>query len=74
MAQLVAHRLAVADIRLQTPPRGKLVLANFHKHQLDICCLQEIDIKTEVDKDLLSFKGYSLENESNDVVRRLLGT
>ena len=26
--------------------------------QIDICCLQEIEIKTEVDKDLLSFRGY----------------
>ena len=38
--------------------------------KIDICCLQEIDLKPNIDKNLLSFGGYSLEIESNDVKAR----
>ena len=38
---------------------------------IDICCMQEIDLKPDVDQDLLSFKGYSLLAETNNVKSRV---
>ena len=39
--------------------------------KIDICCLQEIELKNDVDHELLSFPGYSLMVENNNVKSRV---
>ena len=45
---------------------SRIILEN----EIDICVLQEIDIKPDYDSTLLSFKGYNLITENNDVKSR----
>ena len=45
---------------------SQMILAN----KIDICCLQEVEINNDYDHETLSFKGYSLLVESNDVKSR----
>ena len=40
-------------------------------NKIGICCLQEIELKQDCDPKLLSFNGYSLLAESNDVKSRV---
>ena len=40
-------------------------------NKIDICCLQETDIPVEYNHELLSFKGYNLIVEKNEVKSRL---
>ena len=40
-------------------------------NKIGICCLQEIELKQDCDPKLLSFKGYSLLTELNDVKSRV---
>ena len=40
------------------------------KEEIDICCLQEIDLPTDYDEKLLTFKGYDLITEKNDFKKR----
>ena len=40
------------------------------QHNIDICCLQEIDVKKDYNVDILSFKGYTLLRENNTVKSR----
>ena len=38
------------------------------KHEIDVCCWQEIEITTETRHEKLQFKGYSLLIEDNDIL------
>ena len=40
------------------------------KEEIDFCCLQEIDLPTDYDEKLLTFKGYDLITEKNDFKKR----
>ena len=35
-------------------------------NKIDICCMQEIDVKKDYDCNLLTFAGYKIEIEKND--------
>ena len=45
---------------------SKIILEN----KIDICAMQEIDLPTGYNTNLLSFKGYELLTENNDVKLR----
>ena len=40
------------------------------ENKIDICCLQEIDIPSNYNHELLTFKGYNLLIENNEVKSR----
>ena len=40
------------------------------EHEIDICVLQEIDVPPDIDTGLLSFRGYSILLENNNVKAR----
>ena len=45
---------------------SKIILEN----EIDICTMQEIDLPAGYDENLLTFKGYSLITENNNVKQR----
>ena len=47
-----------------------MISTHILREEIDICCLQEVDIPVTYNIDLLSFKGYSLLVEKNDVKSR----
>ena len=42
------------------------------KEKIDVCCLQEVDIPASYNSDLLSFRGYSLLIEKNDIQESII--
>jgi exonuclease III len=42
-----------------------------YDYNLDICCLQETEIDIFLNAELLSFPGYAIEVENNDIKRRV---
>ena len=47
-----------------------LVKETLLNEKIDICCVQETDIVKDYPEDLLTFPGFSLELEKNDVKAR----
>ena len=41
------------------------------KENIDVCAMQEIELSVNFDHNLLSFPGYALESESNNVKSRV---
>ena len=41
------------------------------KNKIDICCMQETEIKVDFPTNILTFPGYRLEVETNDVKARV---
>jgi exonuclease III len=48
-----------------------LVQRYIQENNLDVCCVQETEIDKNFNEELLTFPGYSLEVERNDVKRRV---
>ena len=41
-----------------------------NKEKIDICCLQECEVPNTVDESTLTFPGYKIELEDNDIKKR----
>ena len=41
-----------------------------NKENIDICCLQECEVPNTVDESTLTFPGYKIELEDNDIKKR----
>ena len=60
-------RLASWNLCLGLTNKKDLVSKIILENKIDICAMQEIDLPTGYNVDILSFKGYELITENNDV-------
>jgi hypothetical protein len=64
-------RIATWNLCLGLAGKKNLVKNYINENKVDICCLQEIELDSDFDQELLSFPNYCLEVEQNDVKRRV---
>ena len=67
----VKIRIATWNLCLGLASKKNLVKHYITENKIDICCLQETELDNQINEDLLSFPGYSLEVEQNDLKRRV---
>ena len=63
-------KVATWNLCLGLANKKELVSQIIKNEQIDICCMQEIDIPLGYNCNLLSFKGYNLITENNNVKSR----
>ena len=64
-------KLATWNLCLGLAKKKDLVSRIILENEIDICVMQEIDIRKEYDANLLSFRGFNLITENNNVKSRL---
>ena len=67
----VKIRIATWNLCLGLASKKNLVKHYITENKIDICCLQETELDNQINEDLLSFPGYGLEIEQNDLKRRV---
>ena len=63
-------KIATLNLCLGLPGKKETVKQIIIKEKIDILCLQETEI-ANIDASLLSFKGYTFENENNSAKARV---
>ena len=64
-------KIATWNICLGLKNKKDYVSSVINEHKIDICCLQEVDLETDYPSEILSFKNYSIEVETNDYKARV---
>ena len=64
-------KIATWNLCLGLASKKELVKKYVYDYNLDICCLQETEIDICLNAELLSFPGYAIEVENNDIKRRV---
>ena len=62
--------IATWNLCLGLANKKDMVTQIIMEQEIDICVLQEIEVASDCDSSLLSFKGYNLLTEKNDVKSR----
>jgi hypothetical protein len=65
-------KIATWNLCLDLGSKKDLDKHYFLKNKIQICCVQETEISNISDVNLLTFPGYSIEVESNNVNRRVV--
>ena len=63
-------KIATWNICLGLKNKKEYVKQMIKDHNIDICCIQECEIRKDYPKDLLSFKNFNIEVEQNSVKAR----
>ena len=63
-------KIATWNICLGLKSKKEYVKLKIIEEKIDICCIQESEIPKDFPRDILSFKGYSLEVETNTIKSR----
>ena len=53
-------KIATWNLCLGLPNKKDYVAEIMKEKKIDICCMQETDVKNEIDINLLTFRGYTL--------------
>ena len=59
-------KIATWNICLGLKSKKEYVKSKIIEEKIDICCIQESEIPKDFPGDILSFKGYSLENKNRN--------
>ena len=63
--------VATWNLCLGIQNKKNIVKETIINNKIDICCMQEVEIPPDFPTEILSFPGYSIEVESNDVKSRV---
>ena len=68
----MTHQLKVVswNVCLGLTNKKDLIIHEIRKEQIDICCLQECEVSSTLDENILSFRDYSIELEENTYKKR----
>ena len=64
-------KIATWNVCLGLASKKDLVKKYIQDNNIDVCCLQETELNVNLNTDLLTFPGYSIEVESNDNKQRV---
>ena len=64
-------RIATWNLCLGLAGKKNIVKEYIKENKIDICCLQETELESAYQNDLLSFPGFAIEVEQNDVKKRV---
>ena len=64
-------KIATLNLCLGIQAKKNLIKETIKTEKIDILCMQEIEVKNNLDCNLLSFPGYSIEVEKNTKTARV---
>ena len=63
-------RIATWNVFLGVKGKKEYIKTVINQEEIDICCIQECDIKPDYPKNALTFSNYNIEVEQNDTKAR----